>query len=395
MKIVVAPDKFKGTLSAIDAAEAIRTGLSRVLPHADVDIMPLADGGEGTVSALVAATGGSLNTKQVTGPTGNPVQATYGFLGPHTPDVPSFRGARGSTAVVELAQASGLHHLPLPRRNPLLTTTFGTGELIQQASADGARTIIVGLGGSATHDCGMGLGQALGVEFRDGEGRAVGRGGRCLSDLVSLSLSAIDAAVLRADIVGAYDVGNELTGPAGAAAVYGRQKGASDAQIEQLEKGALNFAAVVERILHKDVAHFPGAGAAGGVGAGLRAFFDAEFVPGANLVLDLAGAADRIRDADLVITGEGRVDRQTAFGKAPAAVASLAREFGLPVYAMAGEKEAGDDWWDEAGFDGVFSLTEYAGSRDESRRRTAHYLARVAAEFADDLSTGGAARSDS
>ncbi len=326
MKIVIAPDSFKDSLSAAAVGRAVAAGIRRALPDADCEVVPVADGGEGTVRALVDATQGRLFTKQVTGPRGEPVRARYGFLGD------------GTTAAIEMAAASGLELLTPAARNPLQTTTYGTGQLLHAALRKGAQRIIVGIGGSATNDGGAGMAQALGIRFYDRRGRLLDTAltGASLEYVHRVDMSATEPAIRTATIVVASDVNNRLLGKQGATRVYGPQKGADAAALERLERNLAQFADVVTREIGVPIRTLRGGGAAGGLGAGLVAFLGATLQPGADIVLDAVDLAGKLRDADLVVTGEGMIDAQTAFGKAPAAVAALANRVGVPVVALGG-----------------------------------------------------------
>jgi glycerate kinase len=325
MRIVLAPNAFKGTLTAVEAAQAMAEGIRRVLPEADLVFVPIADGGDGTVEALVAATGGERRTLFVRGPLEQPVQATYGLL------------EGGAVAVIEMARASGLALLPADRRDPRITTTYGVGELLQHAYDQGARRFIVGIGGSATNDGGAGMAQALGYHLLDGRGLELPPGGAALATLDRIHVGGVHADWSAASVQVACDVTNPLTGPHGASAVYGPQKGATPQMVAELDAALRRLAAVIRRDLGREVDTLPGGGAAGGLGAGLVAFTGAELRPGADLVMDAVRLDDRLLGADLVLTGEGRLDAQTArFGKGPAAVARRARAAGIPVIAIAG-----------------------------------------------------------
>jgi len=327
MKIVIACDSFKEALAAAEACEAVARGVRRAWPDAAVDLIPMADGGEGTVATLVAATRGTIREATVTGPLGEPVKAAWGLLG----------GDR-RTAVLEMAAASGLGLVPRTRRNPLITTTYGTGQLILSAIEAGAREIIIGIGGSATNDGGAGAAQAIGVRFFDGEGRPCppGLSGGGLEDVDRIDLAARDPRVAATTIRTACDVDNPLCGPRGAAAVYSPQKGATPEQVGLLDRNLAHLADLIRRDLHVDVRHLPGAGAAGGLGAGLVAFFGATLQPGVRLVMEAVGFMERIADADLIITGEGRIDRQSMMGKVIAGVGHAAKAAGVPVIALTG-----------------------------------------------------------
>lgn len=322
MKLLVAPNAFKGSLSAIEAARVLAAGLRAALPGSEVVELPVADGGEGTVAALVAATGGRTLEVDVSGPLGEPRRASYGLLG-------------DGTVAVEVPAASGLALVPPARRDPRVTTTYGTGELIASAlAAHGGRRVLIGLGGSATCDAGAGLAQALGARLLDADGRELPRGGAALERLARIDASALAARGL--EVTAACDVTNPLCGPEGAAAVYGPQKGASPEDVHLLDRALARFAEVAARDLGRAVADVPGAGAAGGLGAGLLAFFGATLRPGAALVLDAIGFDAHLAGADLVLTGEGRLDAQTLRGKGPLAVLERARARGVPAVAVGG-----------------------------------------------------------
>lgn len=325
MKIILAPDSFKQGLCALDVATALEAGIRRVLPQAECVKVPMADGGEGTVDAMVAATGGRRLHKLVMGPLGERVRAVYGLLG------------GGNTAVIEMAAASGLPLVPANKRNPLKTTSFGTGELIRAALGKGARRVIIGIGGSATNDGGAGMAQALGVRFCDKSGAALadGAAGGMLRRIHSIDLGQrIDLS--RIEVLVACDVHNTLVGKSGAAAVYGPQKGASAAQVAALDRNLRHFGRLIERDLGLKVLTLKGGGAAGGLGAGLAAFAQGQLRSGIELVIDTVGLSRHLSGADLVITGEGRIDAQTVFGKTPAGVAAAARRQRIPVVAVGG-----------------------------------------------------------
>lgn len=342
-KIVIAPDSFKESLSAQKAAEAIRTGVQRVYPKAECVCIPIADGGEGTVDALVAARDGKFVTKQVMGPMGNKVRARYALL------------EDGALAVIEMASASGLELVKRDARDPRVATTFGTGELIRDALDKGVERIIVGVGGSATNDGGVGMAQALGVKFLDKNGKVMknGTGGGDLGSIASIDASELHAGVRRGRIRVACDVDNPLTGPRGASAVYGPQKGATPAMVKELDAGLKHLSKIVKASLGSNHVKVPGAGAAGGLGYGLISFVAAEPVRGVDTILKLAGLKEAIEGADLVITGEGRIDFQTGFGKAPAGVVKLANRYRIPVVAIGGAVSADAAKLFEAGFDGL------------------------------------------
>jgi glycerate kinase len=325
MRIVIAPNAFKGSLPALEAAEAIAEGVRAAASDADLVLVPIADGGDGTVDALVAATRGERRTLRVRGPLGDPVDADYGVID------------GGSTAVIEMAKAAGLALVPPGKRDPRITTTYGVGELLQRAYDAGARHFIVGIGGSATNDGGAGMAQALGYHLLDQKGLELPPGGLALKRLARIHVGGVHANWKDAQVEVACDVTNPLTGPSGASAVYGPQKGATREMVARLDAALKHFAEIIGRDLRVDVEQLPGAGAAGGLGAGLVAFTGARLRPGAEMVMEALRLDDRLTGAQLVITGEGRLDSQTArFGKGPAAVAQHARQAGIPVVALGG-----------------------------------------------------------
>ena len=324
MRILIAPQSLKGSLTAAEAGQAIAQGVQAAYPQAEIEIVPVADGGEGTVQALVDATGGQIVQQIVTGPLGEPVAAFFGLLGD------------GRTAALEMAAAAGLPLVPPELRDPRITTTYGVGELILAALDYGSRHFIIGIGGSATNDGGAGMAQALGAELLTREGTAIAAGGAALATLASISTATLDARLQECTVEVACDVNNPLCGPTGASAVYGPQKGATPEMVAHLDAALAHYAQVIERDLGVSVRDVPGAGAAGGLGAGLLAFLNATLRPGAQIVLEAVHLEERIRTADLVITAEGQLDTQTAYGKSVGAVAALAKRYGLPVLALAG-----------------------------------------------------------
>lgn len=349
MKIVVAPNAFKGTLSARQGAAAIADGVRQVFPDAEVVEVPVADGGEGTVEALVTAHRGAYRSATVEGPDGDAVQAVYGLI------------AEGRTGVVELASSSGLTLLPPARRDPRRTSTYGFGQLLEAVRKEGVSEVIAGIGGSATNDGGAGMAQALGYRLLDAAGRDLPRGGAALAKLKRIDPSGLDPAWRSVKVMVACDVTNPLTGPDGASYVYGSQKGADQETIRLLDSALARLADVIERDLGKQVATIPGAGAAGGAGAGLIAFIDAKLVPGARLVVDASGFDRSLEGAQLVITGEGRVDSQTAYGKAPGEVARRAQAAGIPTLLLAGSRGPG---WDKLSAMGVTAVVTLAQEGD-------------------------------
>lgn len=359
MRILIAPDSFKGSLSAVQVARALARGVTRALPGAQVESCPVADGGEGTAEVLCLNTGGRMVEQAVTGPLGEPVTARFAILGD------------GQTAVVEIAAASGLPLVPAERRDPMRTTSYGTGELIAAALEAGCRRVLVALGGSATVDGGMGMLEALGFRFLDARGRPVPRGGR---GLAAVATALRPRALPPVEFVAACDVDNPLLGEQGAAAVYGPQKGATPEMVQELDRGLARLAAVWKRDWGVDVAALPGAGAAGGAGAALAAGLGAPLVSGAGLVIEYSGLEDRLRRADLVITGEGRLDGQTRRGKAPAAVAAAARRAGVPVVAVCGSLAASGEELAEMGMAAALSITPGPITCAESMARAAQLL---------------------
>ncbi|EKM6440575.1 glycerate kinase [Cronobacter sakazakii] len=345
-KIVIAPDSFKESLSAMDVARAIEAGFREIYPQAHYVCVPMADGGEGTVEAMVAATGGQIITTPVTAPLGNKVDSFFGLLGD------------GETAVVEMAAASGLHLVPTAQRDPRITTSYGTGELILAALERGVKAIIIGIGGSATNDGGAGMMQALGARFLDGEGRELAPGGAALARLERLDLSALDPRLAQVSVTAACDVDNPLCGEKGASAVFGSQKGATPAMVTELDAALRRFGEQLEAATGKAIISAPGAGAAGGMGAALLGMLNAELRPGIEIVTESLGLAQAVRDADLVITGEGRLDSQSIHGKTPIGVARVAKQFQRPVVAIAGSLTPDYQIVHEHGIDAAFSVID-------------------------------------
>ena len=353
MRIVVAPDSYKGSISALGVASAMERGIHTVFSGAEVVKVPIADGGEGTVDALTAATGGSVHFEEVVGPLGEPVRAHWGVLGD------------GVTAVIEMASASGLPLVPKDKRDPRITTTYGTGQLIRAALDRGMKKIVIGIGGSATNDAGAGMAQALGAKFIDAAGQELPAGGAALAGLARIDLSGLDQRLSETEILAACDVDNPLCGPRGASAVYGPQKGATPEIVAELDAALHVFAAVASTATGKDVAECAGAGAAGGLGAGLLFFTNAKLRPGVEVVLEATNFNQLVSKADLVITGEGRTDFQTAFGKAPVGVAKAAKQFGVPVICISGGLGKGHEDVLAHGIDGVNSMVPMPMSLEE------------------------------
>lgn len=344
MKIVLAPDSFKESMTAKEACEAIEKGLRKVIDNLECVHVPMADGGEGTTQSLVDATGGKFYTVEVTGPLGEKKEAIFGILGDE------------KTAILEMAEASGLEIVPREKRDATITTTYGTGELIKAALDKGVETILIGIGGSATNDGGAGMVQALGGKLLDRVGNEIGFGGGELAKLEKIDIANLDKRLKDVKIIVACDVQNPLTGPTGASHVFGRQKGANEEQREQLDKNLKHYAEIIRRDLGKDVETIPGAGAAGGLGAGLMAFLSAELRKGIDIVIEYSKLEDKIQGADYVITGEGSIDGQTRFGKTPYGVAKVAKKYDIPVIALAGNVGKDIDVLYDYGFTAIFSI---------------------------------------
>lgn len=357
MKIVISIDSLKGSLTSIEAANAIKKGILSVDNKSDVVIMPLADGGEGTVEALVQGMNGEEKVISVTGPINEKVNATYGIL------------KETNTAIIEMAQASGLPLVPAELRNPLNTTTYGVGEIIKEAIEKGCRNFIVGIGGSATNDCGVGMLQALGFEFYDENDNLVGLGGKVLNQIKRIKTDNKLKELDECNFKIACDVNNPLYGENGAAYIYGPQKGATEEIVKELDKGLKNFAEVVKKDLGKDIAHIEGAGAAGGLGFGFLGFLNSKLESGIKIILDEIKLEEVVKDADIVITGEGRLDNQTAMGKAPIGVAKLAKKHGAKVIAIAGCTTPDAVKCNEEGIDAYFSIVNKAMTIDEAMKK--------------------------
>jgi len=369
VKIVIAPDSFKGCLTALQVGEALKAGILSVCRQAEVDVVPMADGGEGTVRSLVDASKGRILTAQVSDPLGRPVTAEFGLMGD------------GQTAVVEMAAASGLPLLKDHERNPAVTSTYGTGQLIRAALDAGAKRLIVGIGGSATNDGGAGMAQALGARLLDGSGREIPRGGLGLKDLATIDVSGMDPRLCDLEVIVACDVTNPLTGPEGASAVYGPQKGATPEMVVELDSALAHYARIIREQLGKDVENESGAGAAGGLGAGLMAFLNATLKPGVDIVIEATRLADRIAGSDFVITGEGRLDSQTRRGKTPMGVARVARELGVPVIGVAGQVAGDADALHDLGFVALVPIADGPMTLDESLSRASSLLQRTGARI--------------
>jgi len=354
MKIVVAPDSFKGSLTAVEVSDAIEQGIREIFPEAEIVKIPMADGGDGTVQCLVNATGGKILREKVMGPLGDEVLASYGILGDE------------KTAVIEMAEASGLTLVPENKRNPLITTTYGTGQLIKAALDQGCRKMIIGIGGSATNDGGAGMVQALGVELLDKDGEEIGFGGGELKKVFRINTKYLDNRLSETKVLIASDVSNPLCGPKGASKIYGPQKGATPEMVKKLDESLVYFAEIIKRDLNKDVKDIPGAGAAGGLGVSLMAFLDAELRPGIEIIIEIVKLEQAIKDADLVITGEGKIDSQTIYGKAPIGVAKIAKKYNIPVIAVAAIISDDADIVYQYGISSLISVTGQPMRLDES-----------------------------
>lgn len=345
-KIVIAPDSFKETLTAAEAAQAIELGLQEVLPETVIyDKVPMADGGEGTMQSLHDALGGTMKPVKATDALGRIIDAQYSFV------------EESKTAIIELAEASGLETIGLTKRNPLVTSTYGTGQLILSALNQGAQKIILGIGGSATNDGGTGMMKALGVKFLDDKGDNLPEGGAALADLAQIDISNLDIRLKDVTFEVVCDVDNPLLGPTGATHTYAKQKGASPKDIEHLEQALTHYNQVLTKTFQYDYSNVPGAGAAGGTGIALVAFLNAKLSRGIDIVLHETQLSTRLQDADLCITGEGKIDQQTIYGKTPIGVAKTAQHFNIPVIALCGVTGEGYEAVKAHGIDHVFSVT--------------------------------------
>ncbi len=379
MRVVLAPDKFKGSASAREVAGALAAGLRAARPDLEIAEFPVADGGDGTVAAAVAA-GFAEIPVTAAGPVGDPVGTHFAL--------------RGRTAVVELADVTGLRRLPGPGLAPLTASTFGVGQVITAALDAGATEIVLGVGGSASTDGGAGMLQALGARLTDADGRDLARGGAALAGLAAVDLAGLDRRIAGARFLVACDVDSPLTGPAGAAAVFGPQKGAGPAEVGLLDRALAHWAAVTARVTGRDAARVPGAGAAGGTAFGALAYLGADLVAGADLVLGLIGFDAALAGAGLVVTGEGSLDRQTLTGKAPLGVARAAARRGVPVVAVAGRVLLTGPELAAAGFTIAYALTDLEPDPAIAMSRTADLLKRVGARIAARLPIGRASPAD-
>lgn len=377
MRIVLAPDSFKGSLSARELCAAMREGIEAVDASAVVEEIPVADGGEGTVDAMVHAAGGERRRCRTSDPLGRPIEAEYGVIGD------------GRTAVIEMAAASGLPLLKPEERNPLAATSRGTGELIIHAARAGCRRFIIGLGGSATNDGGAGMLAALGVRLLDAAGAPLPEGGAALERLAAIDLSGIDAAVRQSEFVLAGDVTNPLCGPNGASAVFGPQKGATAEMVQRLDRALERYGQALAEATGRDAARLPGSGAAGGMGAALMAVLGADSRPGIEVVLEAVRFESRLTGADLIITGEGKLDRQTLSGKVIAGVCSRAARHGVPVIALCGGMSLSGAEMDRLGLRAAFSIVPGPCELETAMRQAADWARRQTEQIMRLIGAGG------
>lgn len=371
MKVVIAPQTFKGSISALDVAKAMSDGVKAVVPDAKTVLVPVADGGDGTLETLVEVSGGEIRSIEVTGPLGERREAQWGAMGD------------GNTAVIEMARTSGLALIPIEptdQRDPLNATTYGLGEAIKIALDEGFRRFIVGIGGSATNDAGAGMAQALGVRLLDSDGNELPPGGAALANLSSIDTSGIDERTKDAEFLVACDVSNPLTGPTGASAIYGPQKGATPEMIEQLDAALGHFADIVGRDIGASIKDGPGCGAAGGLGGGMIAFLNGELRAGVDIILDTVNLDSYLTGADLVITGEGMIDHSTIYNKAPVGVAARAQALGIPVIGVAGSLGQGFHDIHSHGIDAATAITSAPMTLDEASGKAATLIANATEE---------------
>lgn len=372
MKIVIAPDSFKESMTALEAAQAIEEGMRKALTDAEFVLVPMADGGEGTVQSVIDSTGGRLKPLTVTGPLNEPVETSYGISGD------------GKLAVIEMASSSGLDKVPFENRNPMVSTTYGFGELIKDALDSGVEEILLGLGGSATNDGGAGMIMSLGGRLLDKEGLSIKLGGAGLKNLSDIDVSGMHPRLKEVTIRVACDVDNPLTGPKGASFIYGPQKGGTPEQLIELDRNLTHFAEVIKSKIGVDIEQVPGSGAAGGLGAGIMAFLNGNLENGGELLVDILKLDEKVADADLVITGEGGINHQTIFGKTPVAVSRVAKKHDVPVVALAGSISEGYESVYGEGIHAVFSILNQPVSLEEAidqgygnLKQTAENVARV------------------
>lgn len=372
MRITIAIDSFKGSLTTSEAGNATAEGFRKIYPDADIYVSPLADGGEGTLDAIVSARGGRIKTVSVCDPLGRKISADYGIID------------TDGTAIIEMARASGLTLLDTYERDPLYTTTYGVGELILDAIDEGCRNFVIGIGGSATNDGGVGMLTALGVKFLDGNGKEIERGAIGLKSLASISLNGMKKTLEECKFTVACDVKNPLCGKNGASAVYGPQKGADEKTVAEMDTYLSNYADVTKAILPLSDKDAEGAGAAGGLGFAFLSYLGATLCPGTDIVIKVTDLEKHIKDSELVITGEGRIDSQSAMGKAPVGVARLAKKYGIPVVAIGGGVGEGAVLCHEHGIDAIFPAVRAPISLDEAMKKktAAKNLSNTAEEIA-------------
>ncbi|GAE27728.1 glycerate kinase [Halalkalibacter wakoensis JCM 9140] len=358
MKIVVSPDSYKGSLSSIEVSKSMKKGIQKAISNAEIKLMPLADGGEGTLDTLVTSTNGEFISEEVQGPLGDAVIARWGLLD------------SGRTAIIEMAEASGLTLIPKEKLNPLEASTYGTGQLIKSALNKGCKKIILGIGGSATNDGGSGMVAALGVKLLDSQGQELKPGGGSLSQLDRISIDQLDQRIYQTEFIVASDVSNPLCGPEGASYIFGPQKGATPEMVTTLDQGLKQYAEKIKQYLSKDILNEPGAGAAGGLGAGLITFLNASIKPGIEIILDLLEFEKDVINADLVITGEGKTDIQTSFGKAPMGVGIRAQKHGVPVICVSGSVDPGIEALERHGINAAFSILNQPQTLEEAMANT-------------------------
>jgi glycerate 2-kinase len=374
LKIVIASDSFKGCLPSLEVAESIKSGILEVLPNADVSCLAISDGGEGFVKSIIENCGGKIVSAEVCNPVGEKMSSFYGI------------SEDGNTAFIESAAASGITLIPESLKNPMVTTSFGTGEMILCAITTGFRKIVIGLGGSATTDGGAGALQALGVKFLDETGNEIKRGGGSLCDLETIDTLDLDKRINDCEVLLVCDVNNPLFGKTGAADVYAEQKGATIEEIKILDDNLRHFAEKVNLFFNKDISTIPGGGAAGGLGAGLSSFLDADIKSGTNFLLEMINFREKIKDTDLVITGEGRLDKQTQFGKAPFRIAQICRRQNIPVAAVCGSVKAGTN---TSVFNKVYQLTSCRITEEYAIKNVKELLRETGKQISIDLSCKG------
>ena len=362
MNVLIAPDSFKGSISSREVANYIEKGFKKILPQANIKKVPIADGGEGTVESVIESAGGSILKAVVHDPLMRKINSFFGILD------------NGKTAVIEMAAASGIGLLSPEEQNPWYTTSYGTGELIKAALYEGCSNIILGIGGSATNDAGAGMLRALGVKFTDKTGNEVKHGGGFLSEISSFDVSRLDKRIKAAKIQVASDVSNPFTGITGASLVYGPQKGANEDMVFKLDKNLKHFAYLIKKILNKDIESIPGAGAAGGMGGGLLAFFDAELIPGFQLISRITGLEALIKNSHMVITGEGKIDNQTLYGKTPIGILKMAQEYKVPVIAVTGNLSESTDKLYKIGFQVIMPIIDKPMTIDEALKNAPSML---------------------